>query len=140
MAEPRNSQRNESRETQLNTIRELMLTAARRGTWLTLSEIADLTEIGEASVSAQLRHLRKWRYGRHLVEKRQRLPHPIATGATGHERSHREKPMLSGPVMWEYRVLPSVACNATAVSPEGADVDCCVNLEGKEVVNAEARD
>ena len=49
----------EGNETQLAAIRELMLAAGRRGEWLTLAEIADPTEFGEASISAQLRHLRK---------------------------------------------------------------------------------
>jgi hypothetical protein len=65
--------RDESRNTQLHMIRDLMLTASRRGAWLTLGEIAVLTEIGEASISAQLRHLRKRRHGRHVVEKRRRM-------------------------------------------------------------------
>lgn len=37
--------------------------------WRTLREIADLTCDPEASVSAQLRHLRKPRFGGHTVEK-----------------------------------------------------------------------
>ncbi len=37
--------------------------------WRTLREIADLTGDPEASVSAQLRHLRKPRFGGHTVEK-----------------------------------------------------------------------
>jgi len=59
-------------DTQLHAIRDLMLSAAQRGAWMTLREIAGLTEIGEASISAQLRHLRKARHGRHRVEKRRR--------------------------------------------------------------------
>src|SRR5579862_2568541 len=58
--------------TQLGTIRALMLQAAARGDWLTLTEIAEPTEFGEASISAQLRHLRKTRHGRYRVEKRRR--------------------------------------------------------------------
>lgn len=59
--------------TQLGTIRDLMLEAAARGVWLTLTEIAEPTEFGEASISAQLRHLRKARHGRYRVEKRRRF-------------------------------------------------------------------
>jgi len=75
--------------TQLHAIRNLMLSAARCGAWMTLGEIAGLTEIGEASISAQLRHLRKSRHGRHRVEKRRRTffvsglqvqPAPVAAG------------------------------------------------------------
>lgn len=40
--------------------------------WRTLYEISALTGDPESSVSAQLRHLRKKRFGSHLVEKRRR--------------------------------------------------------------------
>jgi len=39
-------------------------------TWRTLAEISYNTDAPEASVSAQLRHLRKDRFGGHTVEKR----------------------------------------------------------------------
>jgi hypothetical protein len=78
--------------TQLGTIRDLMLEAATRGAWLTLTEIAEPTAFGEASISAQLRHLRKARHGRYRVEKRRRLLSESEAGrATG---------------LWEYQVLP----------------------------------
>ena len=80
--------------TQLEAIRDLMLAANARGAWLTLAEIAEPTEIGEASISAQLRHLRKARHGRYRVEKRLR----VANAA----KNARE----IGP--WEYRVCAPV--------------------------------
>ena len=40
------------------------------GKWRTLSEIAHLTGHPEASVSAQLRHARKPKFGSHAVNKR----------------------------------------------------------------------
>lgn len=40
------------------------------GKWLPLHEIADRTGDPEASVSAQLRHLRKPKHGAHTVNKR----------------------------------------------------------------------
>jgi len=40
--------------------------------WKTLSEIAISTNDPEASISAQLRHLRKKRFGNHTVNKRRR--------------------------------------------------------------------
>jgi hypothetical protein len=40
------------------------------GRWHTLSQIADLTGDPEASVSAQLRHLRKPKFGAYSIEKR----------------------------------------------------------------------
>lgn len=40
--------------------------------WATLDEIARSTGDPHASISAQLRHLRKERFGSHIVEKRSR--------------------------------------------------------------------
>lgn len=42
------------------------------GRWRTLSEIADITGDPESSISAQLRHLRKTRFGSHIVNKQRR--------------------------------------------------------------------
>lgn len=42
------------------------------GEWRTLEEIAEATHDPEASISAQLRHLRKPRFGSHTVLKRRR--------------------------------------------------------------------
>jgi len=39
------------------------------GNWRTLREIANITGDPEASISAQLRHLRKERFGGHEVER-----------------------------------------------------------------------
>lgn len=39
------------------------------GAWKTLRQISDATGDPEASISAQLRHLRKERFGAHEVEK-----------------------------------------------------------------------
>ena len=61
-------------ESQLAAIRKLMRRALVRGAWFTLSEIAKATEFGEASISAQLRHLRKREYGGYRVQKRRRRP------------------------------------------------------------------
>jgi len=86
-------------DTQLEAIRELMLNASLHGAWLTLGEIAEATEFGEASISAQLRHLRKSRHGRYRVEKRRRGP----------ERSGNPSEISSANCafgVWEYRVLP----------------------------------
>lgn len=46
--------------------------AVRDGKWRTLREIATKTRDPEASVSAQLRHLRKQRFGGYTIEKRNR--------------------------------------------------------------------
>lgn len=44
----------------------------RGGAWRTLEEISRLTGDPQASVSAQLRHLRKEKFGAHQVERRAR--------------------------------------------------------------------
>jgi len=59
---------------------------------------------GEASISAQLRHLRKSQYGAFVVEKRQREAAEVLCGVD------------HGPV-WEYRL--SHAVRLDAVSPMG---------------------
>lgn len=78
----------------MQVIRDVMLSADECDTWLTLREIAALTHYGEASISAQLRHLRKTRFGGHRVEKRQRVsPGP------GEKRRAQ---------VWEYRLRRSL--------------------------------
>jgi hypothetical protein len=66
---------------QLDRIKSFMMD----GQWHTLSEIADGTRDPQASISAQLRHLRKPRFGSYTVEKR-----PVGERFTG---------------LYEYRVL-----------------------------------
>ena len=46
--------------------------ATKDGGWYTLDEIHNKTKDPHASISAQLRHLRKARFGSHAVEKRAR--------------------------------------------------------------------
>lgn len=89
----------EDDETQLAAIRELMTRASARGIWLSLGEIAEATEFAEASISAQLRHLRKAHHGGHRVEKRRR-------GWARAVARRRIRDARKGPVVWEYRVLP----------------------------------
>ncbi len=75
--------------TQLEVIRDVLLSAAEcaesaavrmmrggmppeDGGWMTLHELGELTGYGEASISAQIRHLRKQEFGGYLVAKRRR--------------------------------------------------------------------
>ena len=51
---------------QMERIFDLM----RDGAWRTLADIAEITSDPPASVSAQLRHLRKPRFGGYAVERR----------------------------------------------------------------------
>ncbi|MGH9743900.1 MAG: hypothetical protein ACRD51_16260 [Candidatus Acidiferrum sp.] len=55
---------------QREVIRDVMLSAGQCGTWLTLDELTKLTSYPPASISAQLRHLRKPRFGSFAVVKR----------------------------------------------------------------------
>jgi hypothetical protein len=55
---------------QREVIREVMLSAGQCATWLTLDELAKLTHYPPASISAQLRHLRKPQNGAHTLVKR----------------------------------------------------------------------
>jgi hypothetical protein len=80
---------------QRDVLCDVMLAAGQCETWLTLHELARLTGYGEASVSAQLRHLRKPEYGGFVVEKQRRAVDEVSRRvATCSEL---------GPV-WEYRL------------------------------------
>ena len=89
------------RRTQQEILRDVMLSAGECAThsgdrgqaWLTLEELARLTQFGEASISAQLRHLRKPWYGGYEVEKRRR------------EAESWARPEQAG-ALWEYRLRP----------------------------------
>jgi hypothetical protein len=79
---------------QREIIRDVMLSAAGCETWLTLGELRALTRYGEASISAQLRHLRKSENGGYEVVKRHREGvSPERPGADGR-----------GECVWEYRI------------------------------------
>jgi len=83
---------------QREIIRDVMLSAADCETWLTLGELRALTRYGEASISAQLRHLRKTENGGYDVEKRQREGvSPERPGTDGR-----------GECVWEYRITRDV--------------------------------
>ena len=79
---------------QREIIRDVMLSAAHCGTWLTLGELRALTRYGEASISAQLRHLRKSENGGYDVEKRHR--EGVSSGRPGADGR--------GECVWEYRI------------------------------------
>lgn len=61
------------RRRQRDVLCDVMLSASQCGTWLTLDELAKLTLYPPASISAQLRHLRKPQFGGYEVAKRQRV-------------------------------------------------------------------
>jgi hypothetical protein len=83
---------------QREVIRDVMLSASDCDTWLTLGELRALTRYGEASISAQLRHLRKLENGGYDVAKRHREEALHAhAGADGR-----------GECVWEYRVARGI--------------------------------
>lgn len=61
-----------ARRRQRDVLCDVMLSARECETWLTLDELAKLTHYPPASISAQLRHLRKPQFGAFEVEKRPR--------------------------------------------------------------------
>lgn len=80
---------------QRDVLRDVMLSAAECDTWLTLEELARLTSYPPASISAQLRHLRKTRHGGYGLKKRCRLQQKPAAGV--------DAIVAHGP-LWEYRL------------------------------------
>jgi len=79
--------------TQLEVLRGVLALAAQYDSWMTLAELARKTNFPEASISAQLRHMRKAEHGGYRVEKRRR-PWEEALKTNTTER------------VWEYRVQP----------------------------------
>src|SRR6266852_6344285 len=69
-----------ARRRQRDVLCDVMLSARQCETWLTLDELAKLTHYPPASISAQLRHLRKPEYGGFVVEKRPRISGVILRG------------------------------------------------------------
>jgi hypothetical protein len=78
--------------TQPEILREVMLAAGRYGAWMTLRELARLTRYGAASISAQLRHLRRAECGGYVLVKR------VREGEVVGSEEHF--------VVWEYRLTP----------------------------------
>ena len=68
----RSMEKRNQRRRQRDVLCDVMLSARQCETWLTLDELAKLTHYPPASISAQLRHLRKPRFGGFVMEKRQR--------------------------------------------------------------------
>ena len=68
------------RRRQRDVLCDVMLSASQCDTWLTLDELAKLTHYPPASISAQLRHLRKPEFGAYEVEKRQRFAGRLLRG------------------------------------------------------------
>ena len=68
------------RRRQRDVLCDVLLSARQCETWLTLDELAKLTHYPPASISAQLRHLRKPQFGGFAVEKRPRASSAVLRG------------------------------------------------------------
>jgi hypothetical protein len=68
----RSAAKQSQRRRQRDVLCDVMLSARQCETWLTLDELAKLTHYPPASISAQMRHLRKPQFGGFAVEKRPR--------------------------------------------------------------------
>lgn len=79
---------------QRDVLCDVMLSARQCETWLTLDELAKLTHYPPASISAQLRHLRKPEYGAFVVEKRPRVVNELLREGPG--------------ILWEYRLSRAI--------------------------------
>jgi hypothetical protein len=83
------------RRRQRDVLCDVLLSARQCETWLTLDELAKLTHYPQASISAQMRHLRKPQYGGFVVEKR---PRTASTVLRGEDFG----------TVWEYQVRRSI--------------------------------
>lgn len=76
--------------TQMERIRDLMLSAGECETWLTLQQLEQMTSYPQASISAQLRHLRKEAFGSYVVKKQR-----VGKLKSGHWEYQLSKPGAS---------------------------------------------
>ena len=102
---------------QREVLRDVMMSAAECGSWLTLRELSLMTQFGEASISAQLRHLRKPRYGSFVIEKKVRKDEVVRDEERGAiwEYRLRKGPPVETRAEWLKRPLRRVA-TTTAVT------------------------
>jgi hypothetical protein len=104
----------ESREpatkSQREVLRDVMLLAAFHDVWMSLDELANKTRYPQASISAQLRYLRKPQYGGFGVEKRRR------TWEETRKASLRE-------MVWEYQMRQAIWLDEGTNSP----ISCAAN-------------
>jgi hypothetical protein len=84
-----------ARRRQRDVLCDVLLSARQCETWLTLDELAKLTHYPPASISAQLRHLRKPEYGGFVVEKRPRIAGAVLRGE-------------DFGTVWEYQIKRSI--------------------------------
>lgn len=103
---------------QREVLRDVMMSAAECGSWLTLRELSRMTQFGEASISAQLRHLRKPRYGSFFIEKKVRKDEVVRDeerGAIWEYRLSKEPPVMTR-AQWLKQPLRRLPAATTAAN------------------------
>src|SRR5947207_14770756 len=106
---------------QREVLRDVMLSAADCDTWLSLDELAHMTSYPPASISAQLRHLRKEQHGGYRVEKRCRSAFKFMAGVD----QRVDQRGTNGPV-WEYRRSRPLATPSAIIPDELRDAQMTV--------------
>src|SRR2546427_600187 len=96
-----------ARRRQRDVLCDVMLSARQCETWLTLDELAKLTHYPPASISAQLRHLRKPQFGAFLVKKRPRMARTVLRGE-------------DFGTIWEYRLKRAIRTKSVGRRSRGA--------------------
>lgn len=99
--------------TQREVLRDVMLSANECDAWLTLDELAAMTRYPAASISAQLRHLKKPQFGNYDVEKQLRTAAHLedGQGAVWEYRLTRRRRIVQGrAVRRSARRVASSAC------------------------------
>ena len=93
--------------TQREVLRDVMLSANECEAWLTLAELAAMTRYPAASISAQLRHLKKPQFGNYELEKRMRDAADFYSG-------------IAHGAVWEYRLMRREGVVRTGTTTEQA--------------------
>jgi len=70
LPQPQGREAPEFRITQRDRVLDCLLLSGAEQRWLTLAEISEATGDPPASISAQIRHLRKRQFGAYRIEKR----------------------------------------------------------------------
>jgi DNA-binding transcriptional regulator GbsR (MarR family) len=91
------------------------LSAEKCGSWLTLNELAEMTCYARASISPQLRHLRKHKYGGYKIEKRRRESEESKLVST-HERVYEYQLKRSERVITDF-LSAAVAADRQLTEP-----------------------
>jgi hypothetical protein len=95
------------RRRQRDVLCDVMLSARQCATWLTLDELAKLTHYPPASISAQLRHLRKPENGGFVVDKQ---PRKLGVVLRGEDFG----------TVWEYQLMRATRRKLVQRRPQGS--------------------